>query len=215
VPIIIVDKPKGWTSNDVVQKIKHHFKYKKVGHAGTLDPNATGILIIGCNESTKDLGKLILDNKEYEAEIQFGIQTDSYDVCGRTLKTCECSHITIDEIIKILNVLKNNDYWQTPPIFSAKKINGTPMYKIARQNHKIININPVKVKLYDFQIINFKESILKLKIFVSKGFYVRSLANDLGIRLNSCATLINLRRTKSGNFDIKDAMPLNQLIKDN
>jgi tRNA pseudouridine55 synthase len=198
-----------------VQKIKHHFEYRKVGHAGTLDPNATGILIIGYNESTKDLSKLILDNKEYEAEIQFGFQTDSYDICGKTLKTCDSSHITIDEIIKALNTLKNSDYWQTPPIFSAKKINGTPMYKIARQNHKIININPVKVKLHDFQIISFKESILKLKILVSKGFYVRSLANDLGGRLNSCATLINLRRTKSGNFNIEDAIPLSKLIKDN
>jgi tRNA pseudouridine55 synthase len=180
-----------------------------------LDPLATGVLIVGYNNGTKLLSKYIGDNKEYEAQIQFGTQTDSYDITGKVTGNKPYNHINLKEVEIALDDFKNNEYYQTPPIFSAKKINGQTLYFLARNNHPIGAIKPQLVKLIDYQIINFFKGILKIKLTVSKGFYIRSLANDLGLKLKSCATLIELRRTKSGNFLIKDSIPLDKLLDNN
>jgi tRNA pseudouridine55 synthase len=213
--IYIIDKPKGLTSNDVVQIIKRHFHYKKVGHAGTLDPNATGVLVIGYNAGTKLLTNLINHDKEYIADIQFGIQTDSYDITGKVVKTKPYDHIKLEHIKKTLDEFKNNDYWQTPPAFSAKKIKGQKLYELAHAQKTIPNIPPQLTKLIDYQIISYQNGVLKVKLTVSKGFYIRSLANDLGIKLNSYGVLTELQRTRSGEFDIKNSIPLDKLLKDN
>lgn len=211
--IYVIDKPKGWTSNDVVQKIKHHFAYRKVGHGGTLDPNATGVLVIGYNEGTKLLTQFITNDKEYEAQIQFGIQTDTFDITGKIINQKLFNHISKQSIETALKYFQNNEYWQTPPMFSAKKVNGQKLYQLAR-NNKSINIKPQLVKLINFQIMGFNHGVLKLTLTVSKGFYIRSLANDLGAKLQSCATLIELKRTKSGQFHIIDSITMDQLLKD-
>ncbi|MDR2369424.1 MAG: tRNA pseudouridine(55) synthase TruB [Mycoplasmataceae bacterium] len=213
--IYIIDKPKNCTSHDVVQKIKRHFKYHKVGHAGTLDPNATGVLIIGYNQGTKLLGSLINNDKEYDADIQFGIQTDTYDITGEVVNRGSFTHINLSLIQATLNYFQNNPYYQTPPLFSAKKINGQKLYQLARNKQTIKNIPSTLVKLIDFKITDFANGILKVKLTVSKGFYIRSLANDLGAALRSCATLVELRRTRSGPFNIANSVPLDKLLNDN
>lgn len=207
--IIVVNKPKGITSNDVVQLIKKKYNYKKVGHAGTLDPNASGVLVLGINEGTKTLSKLILDKKEYIATIQFGYATNTYDLEGD--KTFETNKkINLEDIKNILNFIENGKpFEQKPPLFSAIKVNGKKLYEYARKN---INVEiPIRhVTIYEKEIIDFdfNSQILKIKLMVSKGFYIRSFANDLGISLFTFGTLIDLVRTKSGEFTLENAIDL-------
>lgn len=205
--ILVVNKPKGLTSNDVVQIIKKKYNYKKVGHAGTLDPNASGVLVLGINEGTKLLSKLILDKKEYIATIQFGYSTDTYDLEGE--KKLETNFKTnLESIKKVLNSINNNEtFKQKPPIYSAIKINGKKLYEYARNNISV-QINDRDVIIYEKDILNFdfESQILKIRLLVSKGFYIRSFANDLGILLNTYGTLIDLVRTKSGDFTIEQAI---------
>lgn len=207
--IIIVNKPKGMTSNDAVQLIKRKYNYKKVGHAGTLDPNASGVLVLGVNEGTKLLSKLILDKKEYIATIQFGYTTDTYDLEGK--KTWETNFKTnLDSIIKVLdNIELNKSFKQIPPIYSAIKVNGKKLYEYARNNLDV-NIKPRDVIIFDKEILSFDlvNQILKIRILVSKGFYVRSFAYDLGLSLNTYGTLIDLVRTKSGIFSIENSIEI-------
>lgn len=206
--IIIVNKPKGVTSFWVVNFIKKKFNYKKVGHAGTLDPNATGVLILGVNEGTKELSNLLLDNKEYIATIQFGYRTDSYDIEGKIIETTD-KKVSIEEIRKYLDNLYNVEIYQTPPIYSAIKVNGKKLYEYARENREV-KIEQRKVKIIENEIISFddQKQILVIRLFVSKGFYIRSFANDIGLSLNNFATLIDLQRTKSGNFSLNDAIDI-------
>jgi tRNA pseudouridine55 synthase len=208
--IILIDKPKGITSNDVVQQIKKYKKYKKVGHAGTLDPNATGLLVIGINNGTKKLGNLTLDNKQYIATIHFGKQTDTFDSEGKIIKEIDTKNLTLDKIINSINLLMK-EYLQSVPMFSAVKIKGEKLYNLARKN---ISIDTPKkeVKILNYEIINFSNPILILKIDVSKGFYVRSFANDVGILCDNCAFLEELRRTKSGEFNVCDALKFQEFI---
>lgn len=209
--IFAINKPINWTSNDVVQKIKKSLHLKKVGHGGTLDPLATGVLVIAINEATKLLSYHLNDIKEYDCEILFGIETDTFDLEGKITNQCETKNINLIAIEKILNQWKKQ-YLQTPPLYSAIKVKGKPLYKYARQK-KEIQVQPRNVKLLNYQIISFKENLLKLKIKVSKGFYVRSLAHDLGQALNSCATLNKLVRTRSGDFCLSNAYDLNEFIE--
>lgn len=209
--IFAINKPINWTSNDVVQKIKKSLHLKKVGHGGTLDPLATGVLIIAIDEATKLLSIHLNDIKEYECEILFGIETDTFDLEGKIINQCEVKDIDLGKINQILKSWKK-EYLQMPPLYSAIKINGKPLYKYARDN-KEIEIKPRNVKLLDYEIISFAENLLKLKIKVSKGFYVRSLAHDLGQALKSCATVHKLIRTRSGNFCLSNAYDLNEFIK--
>lgn len=210
--ILLINKPIDWTSNDVVQKIKNTFKYKKVGHAGTLDPNATGLLIIGYDESTKQLSKLIIDDKQYIAKIKFGIETNSGDITG-TITNKKETELDINDIKNKCDSFLDN-YYQTPHAYSAIKINGKKAYEYARKNIDV-KIEPRLVKIYHYDLINF-DSInqeLIIKIDVSKGFYVRSFAVDLAKKLNTYATIISLERTKCGKYQLIDAIELDQLIK--
>lgn len=204
--IIVVDKPKGKTSNDIVQFVKRKYNLKKVGHAGTLDPNATGVLVLGLNEGTKLLSKLILEDKEYIATIQFGYQTDTYDLEGKITNISK-DKIDKEKLFDILNKYNNFEFDQLPPIYSAIKVNGKKLYEYARDN-KEVKLEPRKVKIFNNEILSFDEvkNILIIKLKVSKGFYIRSFANDLGIELNNYATLIDLRRTASGNYTIEQAI---------
>lgn len=204
--IIVVNKPKRVTSFWVVNFIKRKFKYKKVGHAGTLDPNATGVLVLGINEGTKELSNLLLDNKEYIATIQFGYRTDSYDTEGKIIDKTT-NKVSFKEIENYLSSFQNVEIYQTPPIYSAIKINGKKLYEYAREN-KPVDIEQRKVKIIENEILSFdvENQILKIRLLVSKGFYIRSFANDIGLALNNFATLIDLQRTKSGEFSLEDAI---------
>jgi tRNA pseudouridine55 synthase len=161
------------------------------------------------------LSKLQTDDKEYIAEIQIGVETNTYDICGKCIARKPTSNITLHQIIEELTKLKQGDYWQVPPVYSAKRIQGKQLYKLAYSQQQIPVIKPQLVRLFDFQIIEFLDDILQVRLHVSKGFYIRSLAHDLGVQLDTGANLVNLKRTRSGEFTIENSISLEQLFSDN
>ena len=215
--IILVDKPLNWTSFDVVNKIRYEIKKKlglkkiKVGHAGTLDPLATGLLVICSGKKTKTINQFIQADKSYNGIIQLGSTTPSFDMETPIDKTFPVTHIDTDLIEKIrLDFL--NSKTQIPPIFSAKKINGKRAYNYARNNEDItLEPNKINIEALKFDLID--QNQLKFEVKCSKGTYIRSLARDVGEALNSGAHLIKLRRIKSGNFLIKDAKSIDEWIQ--
>ncbi len=211
--IILINKEKEWTSNDVVQKIKRSCNYKKVGHAGTLDPNATGLLILGINDGTKKLTKLILDSKQYIATIDFDYSTDSGDITGKIINTKNKTVIELNVLKKQCDFFLNN-YYQKPHKYSAVKINGKKAYEYARNNIDV-EIKEKIVNLYHYEIIDFDECTNRLiiKLDVSKGFYVRSFVEDLSQRLQTYGCLIELERTKCGEYSIENSLKVNEYIE--
>lgn len=205
--IVLINKPAGWTSNDVVAKIKSVYKYKKVGHAGTLDPQATGLLIIGYDEGTKLLGQLILEDKEYEAIFQFGARTLTGDASS-TIVEQKDSHLHISEVEKACKFFFDK-YYQKPHAYSAVKIHGSKAYNLARKNIPF-ELAPKLVKINNLVINSFDEQRqeLNLTLNVSKGFYVRSFVEDLAKKLNTFGYVKKLNRTKCGNFQLKNAYTL-------
>lgn len=210
--LFIVDKPKNMTSNQVIQKIKYACKLKKIGHGGTLDPLATGVLIVGINKATKLLQSQLTANKVYVAEIAFGYQTTTYDLEGEITNRSKNMKVRLEDINNVCNDWKENGYDQQVPIYSAVKQNGQELYKLARQGKTPIDIPFKSVQILTFKIVDLKDNILVIEIEVSKGFYIRSFANDLGLKLNGYATLTELRRTKSGDFSINDAYSIDAII---
>lgn len=200
--LIIINKPKGITSFGVIRELRRKLGVKKIGHGGTLDPNATGVLIVGVGKGTKKLNDVIGLDKEYEAEIIFGAISNTYDVEGE-IKKIEGHLPSLKDIKEVLPKFIG-EIMQVPPIFSAKKIQGKPAYKRARKGDEF-TIEPAKVFVKNIEVISYEKPILKLKVECGKGFYVRSLAHDLGEALGCGAYLSNLTRTKVGDFTIKDA----------
>lgn len=209
IELLLVNKPKHWTSNDVVKKVKSILKIKKIGHAGTLDPLASGLLILGINKGTKLLNNILLNTKTYLATIHFNYFTDTYDSEGN-IQQYEYKNINLEDIKKVLDFFKNNDYYQLPPKYSAVKIKGQKAYELARKNIDF-RIEPKLVKLIDYKIINYLDRELIIEITVSKGFYVRSFAYDLGIKLNNFGNLANLIRTKIGKYSLKEAYTIKEI----
>ena len=207
--IFIINKPYQWTSNDVIRKIKSNYKFKKIGHAGTLDPLATGILPILVNDSTKYFDYFQTFKKSYLAEIKFGFSTSSYDLEGEIDGKTDYLPQNI-ELIK-----KNISYFigsikQVPPKYSAIKKNGKRLYDYAR-NDEDIEIESREVEVSEIKIIDWKTPILKVIINCSSGFYVRSFANDLGKKLDSLAVLTSLSRINYGPFEIKDSINIENI----
>lgn len=210
--IINVYKPKFFTSNETIQIIKKLLGLKKIGHAGTLDPMAEGVLIVATNNATKDISKIITEEKSYYTEIVFNKETTTYDEEGDVLKTTT-NHINLEDIEKAL-IAFQNEYYQTPPAYSAKKINGVRAYELARKNIQF-ELKPCKVILKEYKIIKWDENTktLSLLVKVSKGFYIRSLAHDLGVALNDCAYCTKIVRTQVGKFHIKDSIKITDIKK--
>lgn len=206
--LIIINKPKGITSFGVIRELRKKLGIKKIGHGGTLDPNATGVLIIGVGKGTKKLNEVIGLDKEYEAEITFGAVSNTYDVDGEITKV-EGFLPRLEDIKEALPKFIG-EIMQVPPIFSAKKIQGKPAYKRARKGEEL-TLEPAKVLVKNIEIISYEKPILKLRVECGKGFYVRSLAHDLGEVLGCGAYLSNLIRTKVGSFLIENAKGLDQL----
>lgn len=215
--ILLIDKPYGWTSFNVVSKIKHlirkskGYKKIKVGHAGTLDPLATGLLVICIGKATKQVESYLKDDKEYIATFCLGQTTPSYDMETQMNQEFSTEHITEELVYKVVNTFLGEQN-QIPPLFSAKSINGKRAYKFARQGVEM-ELEPVKIKILELEIIKFKLPNLTLRIKCSKGTYIRSLARDLGIALNSGAYLADLVRVGSGNFKLSDAQKLEEFEK--
>ncbi|HUZ06838.1 MAG TPA: tRNA pseudouridine(55) synthase TruB [Candidatus Paceibacterota bacterium] len=207
---ILVDKPAGPTSHDVVDAIRRRFQIKKVGHCGTLDPNATGLLIIVLGRGTKLSEKLMGDDKVYEGTIKFGETTNSYDADGEILETKTVPILTLDrlnaEAAKFIG-----DQMQLPPMVSAIKMNGVPLYKLARKGIEVVR-EPRLVHIYNFRFTNYAEPLGEFRVACTKGTYIRSIAHELGQKLGCGAHLATLRRSVSGRFDVADAKSLGEIL---
>lgn len=210
--ILIIDKPIDYTSRDIVNIVSKNLKTKKVGHTGTLDPIATGVLVICIGKATKLVDYLTSTYKEYEAELILGVKTDTLDITGNILKE-EKSIKSKEEIEQVLTNMIGN-YYQTVPIYSAVKINGKKLYEYAREGIDIeLPKREVEIKKLELLDIKYEDNktIVKIKTLVSKGTYIRSLIEDIAINLNTIGTMKNLRRTKQGKFDIKDCYKLEDI----
>jgi len=208
---ILVDKPAGPTSHDVVDAIRRRFQIKKVGHCGTLDPNATGLLIIVLGRGTKLSERLMGDDKVYEGTIKFGESTDSYDSDGELTGSLPVMPMTLDEL-NTEAAAYIGDQMQVPPMVSAIKKGGVPLYKLARQGIEVER-EPRLIHIYNFRFTDYTEPLGRFRVACTKGTYIRSLAHDLGQKLGCGAHLTTLRRSASGKFDVADALPLDAILK--
>jgi len=206
--IIIINKPKGITSRDVVDELVRKFEYKKIGHAGTLDPIATGVLIVGIGDGTKLLSDLTNDDKEYIAEFKLGIQTDTLDITGKIANQSN-KVTTLKEIEQVIRKWPRV-YEQEVPKYSAVKISGKRAYELARDNNSFEMPKRV-VNIYELELLECKDDVVQIRTLVSKGTYIRSLINDIGIKLGTYATMTNLIRTSQGKFKLSDAKELEQI----
>ena len=213
---VLIDKPLGWTSFDVVKKIrwaiknKYNLKKVKVGHAGTLDPLATGLLIICIGKHTKKIQEYMIGEKHYTGTFLLGKTTPSYDMETNFDNEFSIKHITTKQIQETTNSFIGVQD-QYPPIFSAKKIDGKRAYDMARKGESI-DLKPSTIEIVNFTTESEKFPEINFSISCSKGTYIRSIASDFGKRLNSGATLIKLRRESSGNFNILDAIDVNEFV---
>jgi tRNA pseudouridine55 synthase len=208
---VLIDKPAGPTSHDVVNAIRRKFQIKKVGHCGTLDPNATGLLIIVLGKGTKLSEKLMGGDKVYEGTIKFGETTSSYDADGELVASLPVPPMTLDELNEAAATFQG-DQMQMPPMVSAIKIGGVPLYKMARKGIEVER-KPRLVRIYSFRFSNYEEPIGQFRIGCTKGTYVRSIAHDIGQKLGCGAHLKTLRRLVSGSFDVANALPLDAVLK--
>jgi len=206
--ILLVDKPKGLTSSRVVERIKKRFKVK-AGHTGTLDPIATGLLIVLTGKLTKNAAAFLKLDKAYEVKAILGIETDTFDTDGRILRQTD-KEITREELEKVLKEF-HGDVWQTPPPFSAKKMAGQKAYELARKG-VAVDIPPKKVSIYSLVLREFQFPYFTFSCEVSSGFYVRSLVHDIGERLGVGATVVEVRRTRVGPYHIEQAKGLDEIL---
>lgn len=209
--IVNYNKEKGITSHDAVQSVKKLFKVKKAGHAGTLDPIATGVILICLNEATKITGFLSDLDKEYIMRAKLGESTDTYDSEGRIIKKVNISNIRlgIEDIEKIIKGFIGS-IKQVPPMFSAIKASGKPLYKLARKGIEIER-KPRIITINSIDIINFEMPFITLKVSCSKGTYIRSLCNDIGNALGIGAHIVELTRTRIGDFSIENSSKISEL----
>lgn len=202
--IILVDKPHGWTSFQAVKKVKYGIKAKKIGHAGTLDPLATGLLILCTGKMTKHIESIQVQSKEYTGTFVLGATTPSVDLETEINQTYPIEHITLEKI-EACKQSFIGEINQVPPLFSAIKINGQRAYDIARKGGEA-EIKSRVVHIYDFKITRIELPEVDFLVSCSKGTYIRSLARDFGEKLNSGAYLTNLRRTAIGDYRVEDAL---------
>jgi len=208
---ILIDKPAGPTSHDVVDAIRRHFGIKKVGHCGTLDPNATGLLIIVLGRGTKLSEKLMSDDKVYEGAMKFGETTDSYDADGELLASLPVPPLTLEELNTAAAAFVG-DQMQTPPMVSAVKKGGVPLYKLARKGLEVPR-EPRLVHIYSFRFSSYNEPLAQFRLACTKGTYVRTIAHELGEKIGCGAHLASLRRVASGKFDAAQALPLAEVLQ--
>jgi len=208
---LLVDKPAGWTSHDVVAKIRNHFRIPKVGHCGTLDPAATGLLIIVLGRGTKLSEKLMSSDKVYEGEAKFGEATDSYDADGQIVATEPVPPLTVERLNEEAGKFAG-DLMQLPPMVSAVKVQGVPLYKLARKGVEVERKERL-VHIYTYRFTRYEEPIGTFRVGCTKGTYVRSLVHDLGQRLGCGAHLKSLRRIDSGKFSVNDAAALAAVLE--
>jgi len=209
--IVAIDKPEGWTSFDVVNKLRGLTKVKKVGHAGTLDPFATGVLLICFAGATKQVNKLMELEKEYQGTFELGVETASHDVTGKVIAQYPVPNLSRDQIEQAAKHYAG-DIMQTPPMFSALKREGRRLYELARKGEQI-DLAPRPVKIYAFDIIEVKLPEIRFAVTCSRGTYIRALARDLGKDLGCGAFLKSLRRTRVGDYTAGSALSMQQFAE--
>lgn len=211
--IIIINKPKNYTSHDIVNIIRKNFNTRKVGHTGTLDPNATGVLPLLIGEATKLSKYLINHDKQYEVVLKLGVKTDTADAEGKVI---EEKPVTINDknfIINMINSFKGIQE-QKPPMYSAIKVNGRKLYEYARAGQSV-EVKPRKIEIYDIQVININNTEISFKVSCSKGTYIRSLCEDIANKIGTIGYMKELNRVNVGVFNIEDAISLEDIGKEN
>jgi tRNA pseudouridine55 synthase len=215
--ILLFDKELDWTSFDLVRKLRNFLTRKtgvkklKVGHAGTLDPKATGLMIVCTGKETKNIDLIQAKEKEYIATIKLGATTPSYDLETAENEFFGTDHLTLDFVKeKIAGFMGETD--QVPPVFSAVKIEGKRAYEHARKGNEIV-LQPKRITISDMEVLNFTKTELVVRIFCSKGTYIRALARDLGFALNSGAYLVGLCRTRIGEMKLEEAWKLQDFLE--
>ena len=209
--IININKPVGWTSFDVVKKVRGIIKEKKVGHAGTLDPFADGVLVLGTGPDTKKLTDITMASKTYRAELTLGKSTDTQDRDGKISKEAVVPGLTRQTINAVLASFDGIQE-QIPPMYSAKQVNGQRLYKLARRNKTVERV-PVKITIYQISLLDYNEPVITFEVTCSKGTYVRVLGADIAVKLGTVGHLTALTRTSVGSYHITDAMTIEELIK--
>ncbi len=206
--ILIIDKPIDWTSHDVVGKLRKLLKTKRIGHTGTLDPFATGVLVMLVGKATRLAQFLDKDVKEYEAIIQFGFETDTGDLTGIQTVTGKINKVSAEEIEIALQDFRGK-ISQTPPMYSAKKVDGKKLYELARQGIEIER-KPVNITIYTLELLETNGTTAKIKVACSAGTYIRTLAEDIGRKLEICGHLTSLRRIQAGKFEISQSVKIEE-----
>lgn len=206
VGVLLIDKPSGITSHDVVDRVRRKLRMKRVGHAGTLDPAATGLMIVLVGKATKLSQYLMGLDKVYEGVGLLGQSTDTQDADGEVIAEREVPALTTEDLTALIKTFEGDQY-QTPPMYSAKKINGVPLYKLARKGKEVEREARV-VRVKSFVLDAFTSPEIEFTVACSKGTYIRTLVHDLGEKIGCGAHLKNLRRTEIGDFEIEDSLEL-------
>ena len=214
--VAVIDKQYEWTSADVVRKVKFRlqrmgYRKIKVGHAGTLDPLATGILLVCIGRATKRVDELQAERKEYVADLMLGATTPSFDMEHPVDKTYPYEHITRPMVEQALKSLEG-ERLQAPPLYSAKKVEGVRAYEFARMGEEV-ELKKALINIYSLTLEEYDLPRIRIRVECSKGTYIRSLAGEIGEALNSGAYLTSLRRTASGDFRVENALQLEELLK--
>jgi tRNA pseudouridine55 synthase len=206
---VVIDKPAGWTSHDVVSRVRRIVGEKRVGHAGTLDPAAVGVLPVAVGNATRTIEYLAAADKTYIADITFGVVTDSADIEGTVMATTDASHLTREDVESVAGLFVGEQL-QIPPMHSAIKIDGTPLYQLARQGERV-DIPAREISITRLDVLKWNLPTLRIELDCSKGTYVRSLARDIGEKVGTGAYLSKLVRTRVGRFQLRDALSLEEL----
>ncbi len=209
--VLLIDKPLHWTSFDVVRKIRGAIRIKKVGHAGTLDPLATGLLIVCTGKFTKKINEYMAQVKEYTGSFTLGAVTPTYDLESHPEQFKDISEVTEKNILETTKKF-TGEINQVPPIYSAIKKKGTPLYELARRGEEV-ELQPRKINIYSFEITSIKLPLVEFKIVCSTGTYIRSVAHDFGAALGCGAYLSSLRRTAIGDFTVENAETVDSFLK--
>jgi tRNA pseudouridine55 synthase len=207
--VLLVDKPKGLTSHDVVYRLRRKLQMKKIGHAGTLDPMATGLLIMLIGKATRISQYLMSSDKVYEGEATLGVVTDSQDAEGEVMETRPVPELTEAKIREVMKTFMGDQY-QIPPMHSAIKIDGVKLYKLARQGEEVER-EPRFIRVMEFELTAFALPKISFRLHCTKGTYVRTVAHDLGHKLGCGAHLSALRRTASGKFNLSQGLTLDEI----
>ena len=207
--IVIVDKPQEWTSNDVVSRLRRVFNTRRIGHGGTLDPMATGVLPVFVGRATRGVEFFEHAEKVYETTIRFGLTTDTEDITGKVLTEAEVS-LTEEDVLNVLPRFRG-EILQVPPMYSAIKVNGQKLYDLARKGREVER-QPRPITIHELELLEFAGSEARLRVRCSKGTYIRTLCKDIGEALGCGGCMAALRRVEAGEYTLEGSIPLRQLL---